>query len=177
MADNPEELFDVVDADDRVVGQAPRGVVHANGLLHRAVHVIVRRANGDVFLQKRSMEKDCHPGCWDSSSSGHLDSGEAYDDAAVRELREELGITCDGLRLLGSLPASEMTGQEFVRIYLAWHEGPFTLHPGEISGGRWVSPDALDGWLARVPGDFAPCFHEVWNAVREPVAGNSPPAT
>jgi isopentenyldiphosphate isomerase len=90
MADNPDELFDVVDANDRVIGQEKRGVVHATGLLHRAVHILVQRGNGDIFLQKRSMEKDSHPGCWDSSSSGHLDSGEGYDKAAVRELREEL---------------------------------------------------------------------------------------
>ncbi|NDV62092.1 NUDIX domain-containing protein [Puniceicoccales bacterium CK1056] len=166
MADNPDELFDVVDREDRVVGQAPRGVVHAEGLLHRAVHVLVQRQNGDFFLQKRSMEKDCHPGCWDSSSSGHLDSGEAYDEAAVRELREELGIEVDQLAQIASLPASEMTGQEFVRIYLARHEGPFTLHPGEISDGRWVSVEELNKWLQERPGDFAPCFHEVWKTIR-----------
>ena len=166
MADNPDELFDVVDRQDRVVGTARRADVHANGWLHRAVHIMVQRANGDIFLQKRSMEKDCHPGVWDSSASGHLDSGEAYAVAAVRELKEELGVEVDSVREIGALPASEATGQEFVRIYGVVDEGPFVLHPTEIADGKWVSCDELDDWLENRPGDFAPCFHEVWNESR-----------
>jgi 8-oxo-dGTP pyrophosphatase MutT (NUDIX family) len=111
------------------------------------------------------MTKDSNPGRWDSSASGHLDSGEGYDAAAHRELREELGIQSDALELLGSLPATEQTGWEFVRIYKAHHEGPFVLHPREISGGRWISPARLDAWLERAPDDFPPCFHAVWQVV------------
>jgi isopentenyldiphosphate isomerase len=166
MADNPDELFDVVDASDRVIRQARRADVHANGWLHRAVHILVQRQNGDVFLQRRSMGKDSNPGRWDSSASGHLDSGEDYAAAAVRELREELGIEAGELQLLGTLPASAATGWEFVRIYKARHEGPFVLHPEEISDGRWISPADLDAWLEGAPDDFPPCFHEVWQAVR-----------
>jgi isopentenyl-diphosphate delta-isomerase type 1 len=165
MADNPDEIFDVVDQDDRVVGTARRADVHANGWLHRAVHIMVQRANGDVFLQKRSMEKDCHPGVWDSSASGHLDSGEAYADAAVRELWEELGLKVESVREIGALPASKVTGQEFVRIFGVVDEGPFVLHPTEIADGRWVPCEELDRWLGSRPAEFAPCFHEVWRAV------------
>jgi isopentenyldiphosphate isomerase len=167
MADNPDELFDVVDASDRVIRQARRADVHANDWLHRAVHILVQRDNGDIFLQKRSMGKDSNPGRWDSSASGHLDSGESYDTAAERELEEELGISVMKLQKLGTLPASEATGWEFVNIYRARHEGPFVLHPDEISDGRWLSPRELDVWLSRDPEDFPPCFHEVWRAVRE----------
>lgn len=167
MADNPDELFDVVDEADRVIRQARRADVHANGWLHRAVHILVQRQNGDIFIQRRSMEKDSNPGRWDSSASGHLDSGEDYDAAAIRELREELGIETGNLQLLGTLPARATTGWEFVRIYKALHEGPFILHPDEISGGRWISLADLDAWLKRVPDDFPPCFHEVWDEARE----------
>lgn len=169
MGDNPEEWFDVVDEHDRVIGRARRGEVHARNLLHRAVHILVQRSNGDVFLQRRSMEKDQHPGRWDSSASGHLDSGEDYEAAARRELREELGVETTLLRPLGSLPASEKTGFEFLRIYHLEHEGPFHLHPGEISEGRWVSTDEVEAWRHLHPGDFPPCFHGVWRA-----AGLSP---
>ena len=86
----PEEIFDVVNERDEVIDHRPRSEVHRLGLRHRAVHVLVFNARGDVFLQKRSMLKDCFPGTWDSSASGHLDQGEAYDDCAVRELREEI---------------------------------------------------------------------------------------
>src|SRR5580698_3928717 len=87
-----EEIFDVVNDRDEVVAQAPRKEVHARGLWHRAIHVLVFNARGEVFLQKRSMLKDTAKGKWDSSSSGHLDTGEGYDACAVRELREEIGL-------------------------------------------------------------------------------------
>ena len=87
-----EEIFDVVNERDEVIGQRPRSEVHRLHLNHRAVHVLVFNRRGDLLLQKRSMRKDCFPGTWDSSSSGHLDQGEAYDACAVRELREEIGL-------------------------------------------------------------------------------------
>ena len=64
----PEEIFDVVNERDEVVGQNTRREVHRLGLKHRAVHVLVFNARGEIFLQKRSMTKDREPGKWDSSS-------------------------------------------------------------------------------------------------------------
>jgi isopentenyl-diphosphate Delta-isomerase len=94
-AQNLDELFDVVDEQDRVIGQATRREVHAKGLKHRAVHVLVFNGQGQVFLHKRSMLKDSAPGLWGASCAGHLDAGENYDQAALRELKEELGISVD----------------------------------------------------------------------------------
>ena len=87
-----EEIFDVVNERDEVIDRKPRREVHARGLWHRAVHVLVFNARGEVFLQKRSLKKDIAAGKWDSSSSGHLDTGEDYDACAVREMREEIGL-------------------------------------------------------------------------------------
>src|SRR6266571_6880500 len=87
-----EEIFDVVNEHDEVTGQQTRSEVHRLGLKHRAVHVLVFNDRGEVFLQKRSMKKDRQPGVWDSSASGHVDTGEDYDACAVRELGEELGL-------------------------------------------------------------------------------------
>jgi isopentenyldiphosphate isomerase len=89
------EIFDVVNERDEVIGQQERGEVHRLGLMHRAVHVLVFNAAGQIFLQKRSMSKDRQPGLWDSSASGHVDAGEAYDACAVRELHEEIGLQLD----------------------------------------------------------------------------------
>ena len=87
-----EEIFDIVNEADEVTGQERRSEVHRLGLQHRAVHVLIFNGKSEVFLQKRSMTKDTFPGAWDSSASGHLDTGESYDACAVRELREELGL-------------------------------------------------------------------------------------
>src|SRR6266702_5667294 len=87
-----EELFDVVNERDEAIDRKPRSEVHRLGLMHRATHVLVFNSRGQVFLQKRSMQKDRQPGLWDSSASGHVDSGEDYDVCAVRELQEEIGL-------------------------------------------------------------------------------------
>ena len=62
-----EEIFDAVNERDEVIGQRPRSEVHRLGLEHRAVHVLVFNARGELFLPKRSLKKDCFPGAWDSS--------------------------------------------------------------------------------------------------------------
>ena len=50
-----EDIFDVVNDDDEIIGRELRSIVHARGLLHRAVHILVYNAAGQLFLQKRSM--------------------------------------------------------------------------------------------------------------------------
>jgi 16S rRNA (adenine1518-N6/adenine1519-N6)-dimethyltransferase len=166
------EIFDVVDQADRVVGQAPRAEVHARGLLHRAVHILVFNRSGQLFVQQRSPYKDTHPSTWDSSASGHLDAGEDYLPAARRECREELGVEIGALAEVCYLPACPATGMEFVRVYRAHHDGPFVLPPAEISAGRWVTVAELGAWLARAPDDFATSFRYIWAAVSERWAGH-----
>lgn len=88
-----EELIDVVDAGDCVVKSAPRQLVHAEKWLHRAVHVFVFNAAGQLFLQKRSSTKASAPNKWVSSCSGHVDAGEGYLQAAQRELGKRLACS------------------------------------------------------------------------------------
>lgn len=91
-----EEFFDILDENGKKTGQVcPRTIVHQNGYFHATVHVWVVNESGEVLLQKRSMQKDTHPGLWDISCAGHLSAGDAPLDAAVRELYEELGIVID----------------------------------------------------------------------------------
>lgn len=158
-----EEIFDVVNERDEVVGRNTRSEVHRLGLLHRAVHVMVFNSRGEVFLQKRSRFKDRQPGVWDSSSSGHVDAGEDYDACAIRELREELGLeTPVPPRRLFKLAASGETDQEHVWVYECAHEGPFVLHPEEIERGDWFSPARVTEWLAANPEEFAAAMRVIW---------------
>ena len=86
------EIVDRVDDQDRVIGTASRSACHADpNLIHRAVHVLVFNGQGELLLQLRSLSKDIQPGKWDTSVGGHLDPGEDYRAAAVREMGEELG--------------------------------------------------------------------------------------
>ena len=153
----------MVDRNDAVIGQATRREVHAQGLLHRAVHVLVFNREGELFLQKRSRNKDTAPGAWDSSASGHVDAGEDYDDCARRELGEEIGLKVARppkrwLRLL----ACEDTGREFVWVYRENAEGPFSLNAEEIECGAWYRPVDLTHLVRERPEDFASSFRLIW---------------
>lgn len=166
---NPDELFDVVDELDRVVGVRPRHEVHRLGLRHRAVHVLIFNRRGEVFLQKRSMLKDSCPGLLSTSCAGHVDAGEDYDRAAVREMGEELGLAPDAvpaLTPLFSLPPSVGTGMEFVRVYRALCDGPFALNPAEVESGLWMSSEALDGDVLTRPEAYSPALILVWKTFR-----------
>ena len=161
-----EEIFDVVNERDEVVGREPRSKVHRLGLMHRAIHVLVFNSRGQVFLQKRSMSKDRQPGLWDSSASGHLDSGELYDACAVRELREEIGLSIPTPpEKLFKLAASLETDQEHVWVYRCHAEGPFTLHPEEIDCGGWFAPEAVTRWMTERPEEFASALVAIWPRV------------
>jgi 16S rRNA (adenine1518-N6/adenine1519-N6)-dimethyltransferase len=161
------ERFPVVDEEDRVVAAAPRAEVHGNNLRHRAVHILVFNQLGELFLQKRSRWKDRHPRLWDSSAAGHVDAGEDYDLAATRELQEELGITAK-LARVAKLPATEKTGQEFIWLYRATHDGPFELPRSEIEYGEFFPVAVVSAWIKARPADFAPGFIECWQVYEAP---------
>jgi isopentenyldiphosphate isomerase len=161
-----EEIFDIVNERDEVIGKKPRSEVHRLGLMHRAVHVLVFNARGEVFLQKRSMSKDQQPGLWDSSASGHVDTGETYDACAVRELREEIGLSLSAPpERLFKLPASVETDQEHVWVYRCSAEGPFVLHPEEIERGDWFAEKAVSNWMKQKPEEFASVLLAIWPRV------------
>jgi len=165
VAQSASELFDVVDEQDCVVGQAPRGEVHLRRLRHRAVHVLCFDREGRVFLQRRSMLKDSAPGRWCASCCGHLDAGEDYDAAAVRELKEEIGVDVAGPEALTRwlrLEAQRETGMEFLWVYRVVHEGPFVLHPAEIMDGRWYGREELEEAMGERPREFSGSFRFIW---------------
>lgn len=88
-----DEILDVVDEQDRVVGQAPRGEVYARRLRHRAAFVLVRDAEDRVFVHRRTARKLVFPSLYDMFVGGVVGAGETYDEAARREAAEELGVT------------------------------------------------------------------------------------
>jgi isopentenyldiphosphate isomerase len=159
-----EELIDVVDDADDVLRSAPRQLVHAKKWLHRAVHVFVFNAAGQLYLQKRSCTKSSAPNKWVSSCSGHVDAGEEYLKAAQRELGEEIGLwlSCDALQPIFKEGPCPATGGEFVWVYSCQSEGPFTLDPEEVSDGQWIDCQDLAHWLAQAPRDFAWSFVHLW---------------
>ncbi|AMV21102.1 NUDIX hydrolase [Planctomyces sp. SH-PL14] len=152
-----EEIFDVCDEQDNVIGQAPRSVVHARKLLHRAVHIWVFNSSGELLTHMRSATKDEFPSTYTSSASGHLSAGETYDEAAPRELEEELGIRAELTRLT-SLPASPATAYEHTVLYRCTTDATPRPDPGEVAAVEF-RPFAYVAEMARTsPEKFSPPF-------------------
>lgn len=153
----PEEIFDVVDEQDRVVGQAPRSQVHKQGLLHRAACIFVFNSKGELLVQHRSATKDEFPSCYTSSASGHLGAGEDYAESAQREMFEEIGITAP-LEYLTKLPASRETANEFTVLFKAVTDQVPTYDPLEVAGGEYVELSELQRRMAAHPAQYTPPF-------------------
>jgi isopentenyldiphosphate isomerase len=143
VRDDPDELFDLVDLDDRVIGQVRRGDAHGNpALVHRSVQILVFASDGRVLLQRRSEVKDLFPGYWCASASGHVGSAEDYAATAAREVEEELGVA-PRLRYLGKSVVRSEPETEITALFVARCDGPFAFSPVETDGGAFFTLDEL----------------------------------
>ena len=157
----PEEIFDVVDEEDQVIGQAPRSIVHLRKLLHRAVHVFVFNPEGKLLVQLRSARKDEFPSCYTSSASGHLAAGESYAAAAPRELLEELGLTAP-LEWLARFPAGPETSFEHTHLYRTVSGKVPQVDPQEVAAVSFHPLSEIASLIAREPAKFSPCFRTLF---------------
>jgi len=163
---NPEELFDIVDDDDEVIGRAPRSECHGNpALVHRAVHVLIFNSAGELLLQKRATDKDIQPGRWDTSVGGHLKVGESYSAAAYREMHEELGLSGLPLIYLYRSRIRNPVESENVRTYLAVSNAEVIYDPDEISSVRFWTHDEVELSLGK--GVLTPNFEDEWAMVQD----------
>lgn len=156
ITDNQEEIFDVVDEDDRVIGQATRADVHSNKtLIHRSIGVAIFNKKGEIFLQQRSTTKDTDPLLWTVSCSGHVESGDSYEESAKRELREELGIIykrtsrsiargpLEPLKPIAKYICRAPNETEMQMLFKATHNGSFQLNKTEITQGKFFAQNEL----------------------------------
>jgi isopentenyldiphosphate isomerase len=168
--DDPNEMFDLVDLDDHVIGQVRRGEAHRNpALIHRSVQVLVFTHAGQLLLQRRSASKDLFPGYYCASASGHVMSGEAYTTTAERELEEELGIssplTYIGKALVQSEPETELTA-----LYVTVSDGPYRFHPTETAGGGLYAVDEVRDGILRGDLPVTPALRIAMDELRKHTA-------
>jgi isopentenyldiphosphate isomerase len=139
-----EELVDIVDDDDNVIATVTRAEMRARRLQHRSVGIAVISSDGRLLIHRRSEDKDIWPGWWDIAAGGVVAAGETYDQAARRELAEELGVTDTELDYLGRAHYVDDSLAAICCGYRAVHDGPFTFADGEVAEARWVTFDELD---------------------------------
>ncbi len=140
-------MVDIVDDDDQVVATVTRAEMRAGRLQHRAVSIAVLSSDGRLLVHRRADTKDVWPGMWDMAAGGVVGAGETYEQAARRELAEELGVWADELQSLGAGRFVDDAVALLGRGYRCVHDGPFTFTDGEIAEVRWVGRDEFDALL------------------------------
>ncbi|MGI9310690.1 MAG: NUDIX hydrolase [bacterium] len=141
------ELVSIVDSSDAVVGAARRDEMRAGALIHRAAHILVFNAAGEILAQRRADGKDLYPGRLDLAAGGVVRDGETYEHSAARELAEELGVSpplicCFDLWFEDA--AREPANRSWGRVFACVCDGPFTLQESEVVAANFIAvADAL----------------------------------
>ncbi|MBI4146160.1 NUDIX domain-containing protein [Candidatus Woesearchaeota archaeon] len=135
------EVLDVVDANDNVVGQTDMSELYEKKLLHRIVHVfVIHPMTGEVYFQKRSDSKSYLPGFYCTSAGGHVRSGESYERAAMRELKEELGLEVPVKKVHRT--NFVINGHDrFIELFIAFADSGIDFKDGEVASGQFFSMD------------------------------------
>lgn len=134
------EIVDIVDADDNVVGSAPKDEVRQQGLLCRVSFVVLLNSKNELYLQQRKSTKKTYPLYWSGSAAGHVQSGETYHETALRELEEELGVRAD-LTAIGKFTSD--ADKEIVTVFIGRCEGPYSLEEASIEKAENYSLEKL----------------------------------
>lgn len=138
-----EELVDVVDDADRVVGCATRAEMRAGKLRHRATYILVFNRQGQLFVHQRTASKDVFPSYFDVAVGGVVAAGESYDEGARRELAEEVGVTAVAPRPILSFRYEDENSAVNGRVYSCTYDGPLVLQAEEIVAGEWLDLDVV----------------------------------
>ena len=144
-----------------------RTAAHSKGLWHRTVHIWIRNSLGDLLLQQRSLKKETFSGLLDISAAGHITAGDSSIIAAVREVREELGISINSndLKLLFTIrheyisPDNTFKDREFSDVYLLncpFEEQHITPDPEEVTGVVFIPINELKNMRIATPEKFVP---------------------
>lgn len=147
----------IVDEEDNVIGAQPMSEAHRQGKVHQISRIMVEDDNGNILLQKRSANSKRWPGCWDNSAAGHVDEGEDYHTAAVRELSEEIGITDVTLTKFGYYYSETKDQGDLLRRFNTVYKATVpkgrntTLQESEVSEVRWFSLSQIKKLLAEHP--------------------------
>ncbi len=148
-----EEKFDILNERGEYINKSEtREKCHKEGIWHRAVAVFIINKNNQVLLQKRSKSKKMWPDMWDITAGGHVLAGELGFQAAIREVKEELGINVEkkDITIIGESISENIKGDiidrhfnEYYMINKNIDEKKIKLQEDEVSEVKWIDKDEI----------------------------------
>lgn len=164
-----DHYIDVVNDKDEVIGRELRSAKKEKGFISRVVAVYLRDSQGRLLLCKRASHKQDDPGAYDASAVGTVNAGEGYEEAAQRELMEELGISCS-LQMLGKfyleIGGSENRRKHFCGLFLGESDAQPKLNDELVEFQR-LKPEEIDEELRTSPEKFTPGLRHEFGKVKE----------
>lgn len=145
-----DELLDLVDLQDQVIGQAPRSEVYAQKLNNfRVVNLFLINDQEQLWIPRRTANKKLFPLSLDTSMGGHVSSGESYEQALKRELQEELNIELDQIdyQMVGKLNPQAHGTSAFMQVYLIRTNYTPNYNQQDFCESYWLSPADLLVWI------------------------------
>lgn len=159
----PDELFDVVDENDKIIRQEMRSVVHQRGLWHRGAHVLLFTSDDKLIVQQRAKNKSQSPLALDCSVSEHVLAGETFYEAAVRGLKEELGITNISIQPLVKFKMNYGPNDNEISMIFKGVSGPDLVHfdPDEIEKVDYLDAQELEQLMLYTPAMLSRWFLQI----------------
>ena len=133
-----DEVVTIVDEQNNVVGSARRADMRARGLPHRSTYILVFNAQGELYVQKRTMTKDVFPGYYDPAAGGVVLAEESYTTGAYRELEEEMGIHGVPLTWLFDFYYTDARTRVWGGVFSCVYDGTIVLQEEEVESGAFV---------------------------------------
>lgn len=157
----PDEILDLVDENDRIIGEVRRDKANVNpALTHREVWMLIYGEKNRLLFQQRSKKKKFRPGFWAESCAGHVPKGEEPDKVAHNELREELGFDTE-LTFVEKIKDRRPTETRFVYFYIGPYRGEkIMLNPHEVEQVGFFAPKDYKN-LLKSGGHFGGLAHKL----------------
>lgn len=157
-----------VDHGDRALKACSKAICHdGDGICHRAFSVFIFDGRGHVLIHKRSKQKRLWPEFWSNSCCSHPRWEEKVEDAVVRRVREELGMSLARLEFAYKFEYHARFGDagsewEICHVFLARSGDSVQSDPAEVEAWQWMEPGVLSDAMARTPDRFTPWFKMEW---------------
>ena len=146
-----------VDENDNVIGAGTKKEALEKSIAHRIARIYLFNSKGEILMQKRSATVTSNPNKWDQSAAGHVDEGETYEQAAYRELKEEVGIEGIPLKEIAKYyqeETDERRRKRFNMLYMGTYDGDVIPDGDEVSEVKWFLPEELERRMKEHPDEF-----------------------